>query len=89
MKYPELKNNIEKGKPGKSWDFCQVMFPMVSRSFAVNVWKLPSKLYRQVLVSYLLCRSADTIEDDYDLKLLDETTENIISSLRVAFKIEE
>lgn len=60
--------------------FCEAIFPGVSRTFAINVRKLPKKLRFQILVSYLLCRIADTVEDDSGLsptvkgELLEEYT---------------
>jgi farnesyl-diphosphate farnesyltransferase len=39
----------------------------VSRTFALTIPVLPPRLYRAVANAYLLCRIADTIEDDADL----------------------
>lgn len=44
-------------------DFCRAMLPRVSRTFAACIHLLPQPLQHRVLVSYLLCRIADTIED--------------------------
>jgi farnesyl-diphosphate farnesyltransferase len=44
--------------------FCKRMLPKVSRTFAMAIRVLPSDLSRPVLLAYLLCRIADTIEDD-------------------------
>ncbi len=44
--------------------FCQEMLPRVSRTFAISIRFLPGNLGRSVLCAYLLCRIADTIEDD-------------------------
>ncbi len=43
--------------------FCVAMLPKVSRTFAICIRLLPSDLERSVLVAYLLCRIADTLED--------------------------
>jgi farnesyl-diphosphate farnesyltransferase len=43
--------------------FCDAMLPKVSRTFALCIRLLPAELEYQVLVAYLLCRIADTIED--------------------------
>ena len=48
--------------------FCQAMLPKVSRTFAVCIRLLPRQLEHSVLVAYLLCRIADTIEDTTTLK---------------------
>ena len=39
----------------------------VSRTFALTIPQLPLTLYRAVANAYLLCRIADTIEDDSKL----------------------
>jgi farnesyl-diphosphate farnesyltransferase len=44
-------------------DFCRAMLPLVSRTFAACIGLLPEPLRHRVLVSYLLCRIADTVED--------------------------
>lgn len=43
--------------------FCVAMLPKVSRTFAICIRLLPPELEYPVLVAYLLCRTADTIED--------------------------
>jgi farnesyl-diphosphate farnesyltransferase len=45
----------------------------VSRTFALTIPQLPAALYRSVGNAYLLCRLADTIEDDPDLPAADKT----------------
>ena len=44
-------------------EFCQDMLPKVSRTFAVCITLLPQDLEHSVLIAYLLCRVADTLED--------------------------
>lgn len=44
--------------------FCDEILPGVSRTFAISIRLLPGELGRAVLCAYLLCRIADTIEDD-------------------------
>ncbi|HPD60434.1 MAG TPA: phytoene/squalene synthase family protein [Thermodesulfobacteriota bacterium] len=39
--------------------------PKVSRTFAINIRILKGDVYRGVLLAYLLCRIADTLEDDH------------------------
>jgi farnesyl-diphosphate farnesyltransferase len=54
------------------------MLPLVSRTFALGIKLLPSRLEMPVRLGYLLCRIADTVEDDLALsperkaELLDE-----------------
>ncbi len=43
--------------------YCVAMLPKVSRTFALCIRLLPRRLEHPVLVAYLLCRVADTIED--------------------------
>ncbi len=45
------------------WTVCTEMLPKVSRTFAICIRLLPPELAHSVLVAYLLCRIADTIED--------------------------
>jgi len=44
--------------------FARAVLPEVSRTFAISIRFLPGILGRAVLTAYLLCRIADTIEDD-------------------------
>jgi len=44
--------------------FCEVSLGKVSRTFAINIRVLRGEAYRAVLIAYLLCRMADTVEDD-------------------------
>ena len=44
--------------------FCRQVLPAVSRTFALNIPVLPAPLDTAVLVAYLLCRIADTLEDE-------------------------
>ena len=44
--------------------FAAAILPRVSRTFAISIRWLPGHLGRAVLGAYLLCRIADTIEDD-------------------------
>jgi farnesyl-diphosphate farnesyltransferase len=56
----------------------RVLLPRVSRTFALGIKMLPPKLEAPVRLGYLLCRIADTVEDDLALsperkaQLLDE-----------------
>ncbi len=42
---------------------CESLLPKVSRTFALGIGLLPTGLEYSVLIAYLLCRIADTIED--------------------------
>lgn len=52
-----------------SRSFCEEMLPKVSRTFAICIRMLPPDLEHSVLVAYLLCRVADTLEDTTELTL--------------------
>jgi len=52
--------------------FCAEMLPNVSRTFAACIRLLPPKVENAVLIAYLLCRIADTIEDTADLPVADK-----------------
>lgn len=43
---------------------CAALLPRVSRTFALSIEALPEALSTPVTTAYLLCRIADTIEDD-------------------------
>jgi farnesyl-diphosphate farnesyltransferase len=47
--------------------FCTAMLPRVSRTFALGIRLLPRSLEDPITIGYLLCRIADTIEDDRGL----------------------
>ena len=58
--------------PGSDAAFCAAMLPKVSRTFAICIRLLPRDLEHPVLVAYLLCRIADTIEDTASLPASDK-----------------
>lgn len=47
--------------------YCNYILPHVSRSFALGINSLKGQLRKNILIGYLLCRIADTIEDDFKL----------------------
>ncbi|HOX24979.1 MAG TPA: phytoene/squalene synthase family protein [Candidatus Krumholzibacteria bacterium] len=51
------------------WEWCEDMLTQVSRTFALCIRFLPDDVRRPVLLSYLLCRVADTVEDAPDVDL--------------------
>ncbi len=53
---------------------CEDLLPKVSRTFALGIGLLPHGLEHSVLVAYLLCRIADTIEDTTLLDPTDKVT---------------
>lgn len=63
----------EKSKPNAAWAFCRSVLSSVSRTFALTIPVLPSSLADTVTCAYLLCRIADTIEDDGRLDSVNKT----------------
>lgn len=56
--------DLASGTCAKPWVFASEMLGRVSRTFALNIKVLPAfRLRRPVLLAYLFCRMADTIED--------------------------
>ena len=53
--------------PRADEDFCRAMLPLVSRTFAACIGLLPQPTRHRVLIAYLLCRIADTVEDTAEL----------------------
>ena len=49
---------------GAAEQFSRDVLPAVSRTFALSIRVLPGELGRAVLTAYLLCRIADTLEDE-------------------------
>ena len=52
------------GPSAEDIGYCQDMLPKVSRTFAACIGLLPPGLEFSVLIAYLLCRIADTAEDN-------------------------
>jgi hypothetical protein len=50
-----------------SWSFCRDILPDVSRSFALIIPQCPPPIDAALCVAYLLCRVADTVEDEVGL----------------------
>jgi farnesyl-diphosphate farnesyltransferase len=48
-------------------EFCAGILPRVSRTFAPTIRMLPKRLNIPVMTAYLLCRIADTVEDEESL----------------------
>ena len=48
-------------------EYCRSILPKVSRTFAPTIRMLPGQLNLTVMVAYLLCRIADTVEDEKSL----------------------
>jgi farnesyl-diphosphate farnesyltransferase len=62
--FPALKQKIISGQPVNGYAFCRLMLPRVSRTFALNILALGFQVRKPVLLGYLFCRIADTIEDN-------------------------
>jgi farnesyl-diphosphate farnesyltransferase len=64
--------------------WCTDILPRVSRTFALNIRFLPGALERTVRVAYLLCRIADTVEDDGSAS--PELKSELLDEMLVAFE---
>ncbi len=72
MKFFEKTNeafslNSEAAEFSSSILYCNEIVNKVSRTFAIGIHVLKGQIKNSVLVGYLLCRIADTIEDDLSL----------------------
>lgn len=63
----DFKIDWQSGTCAKPWEYSQRMLELVSRTFALNIQVLPLALKKPVLLAYLFCRIADTLEDDKDI----------------------
>jgi farnesyl-diphosphate farnesyltransferase len=61
------KRSMAAGKIEDPRAFAAFLLGKTSRTFALNIQVLPTGLRRQVLLAYLFCRMADTLEDDAQL----------------------
>lgn len=66
------------------WAYASFMLQKVSRTFALNIEVLPKRLRNPVLLAYLFCRIADTIEDDPILKA--EQKESLLETFAQIFR---
>lgn len=73
----------EQGSCKRPWDYSHHMLSLVSRTFALNIQVLPMSLKRPILLAYLFCRMADTLEDDKNLSK-DKKVE-LLESFRLVF----
>lgn len=71
-----LSTDLEK------WKFAADILQQVSRTFALNIQVLPRRLRKPVLLAYLFCRIADTVEDDPHLSAAaKENSLNLLSQI--------
>jgi farnesyl-diphosphate farnesyltransferase len=69
---------------GGDREYCRMMLPRVSRTFALGIRLLPRRLEEAVRISYLLCRIADTVEDGAELAPSDKT--RLLAELRACLQ---
>ena len=60
----EPRSTREDARVAEAERFAREILPAVSRTFALSIRLLPGALGRSVRTAYLLCRIADTIEDE-------------------------
>jgi farnesyl-diphosphate farnesyltransferase len=65
-------------------EYCSQMLGQVSRTFAPTIRMLPKRLFLPVTVAYLLCRIADTVEDE--VTIATEDKENLLLTYADIFK---
>lgn len=73
--------------PASDAAFCAAMLPRVSRTFALGIRLLPPSLSHAVGISYLICRIADTVEDDPVVAIA--TRRGWLASVRMALSAPE
>lgn len=61
-----LCTTMSTATPSSDLAWCRSMLPQVSRTFALVISVLSGEKYRGVLLAYLICRIADTIEDNHE-----------------------
>lgn len=66
-------NRIDDASSADPWTYQWHILPDVSRTFALTIPQLPSPLDAAVTNAYLLCRIADTIEDDARLSATEKS----------------
>ena len=64
---PTDQSLSDRQRLGEAERFAREILPAVSRTFALSIRVLPGALGRAVLAAYLLCRIADTLEDEPSL----------------------
>ncbi len=67
----------------QSNEFCREILPAVSRTFALSIRLLPGDLGAAVRCAYLICRIADTVEDEPQLPA--EHKAKLLDSLAACF----
>lgn len=65
--YTEAGVNFEQRTCQRPWTYATLILQKVSRTFALNIGVLPNSIKKPVLLAYLFCRMADTVEDDFSL----------------------
>jgi len=65
-------------------DFCREILPAVSRTFALSIRLLPGELGSAVRCAYLICRIADTLEDEPNMPA--ESKAALLDLLAACFK---
>ncbi len=80
----EFGLDLEKRSCNRPWPYSQAMLLDVSRTFALSIRVLPQRLHRSVLLAYLFCRMADTLEDDAELEA--QKKQDLLENFRFLFR---
>jgi len=67
----------------KAIEFCREILPAVSRTFSISIRLLPGELGAAIRCAYLICRIADTIEDERSLSA--ESKASLFDALAACF----
>ncbi len=76
--------DLRENRCDKPWSYSEYMLQKVSRTFALNIGVLPLALKKSVLLAYLFCRMADTVEDDPSLP--GEEKKELLALFRAIFE---
>src|SRR5204862_7276690 len=60
-----LPEGAARETPAADLEYCRRVLPLVSRTFAANIGVLRGPMADAVTVAYLLCRTADALEDSW------------------------
>lgn len=71
--FVEAGVDFEQRSCTRPWLYASSMLQKVSRTFALNIGVLPNSIKRPVLLAYLFCRMADTVEDEFNLSSAQKT----------------
>jgi farnesyl-diphosphate farnesyltransferase len=87
MPHPAVPTPPREADPALALAWCRAVLPQVSRTFALNIGLLRGTLGDAVLLAYLLCRIADTVEDSPHLEPAERAS--LLAAYRECFPLRE